>query len=376
MPKVNWTVTANDGATNYTDRVLSLNITGGREQYLDNYAGGQCVITIKNNDSIANTIEYGKRLSVAGTYGVGLFSCSFWVQKIDFDDYPGNTGLSTATLTCVDWISRAGRINANNFVLPQATTENQLFDFESENILPADMAVVSFGSLSTASATTYTGTVANYLNLLVTTERGYCFLLSNALYFVGRNYVSTLAPIATKIGRTPSTTRIAYQEFQRKAAGFEFINTATISPNGLASQTSINAAAVSTYGPAFYSSSTVDYNTTQASGNADWIVNSFSDPTQERFTCSFTDVAQNGTALESWLYQTYAGLGNSTVNFEYRPPGFVSDLSQNMVMEGYRINVTPEQTTFDLSFSPLTYYQFFTLNSSTLGILNTSRLGW
>jgi hypothetical protein len=47
-----------------------------------------------------------------------------------------------------------------------------------------------------------------------------------------------------------------------------------------------------------------------------------------------------------------------------------------MVMEGYKINVTPEQTTFDLSFSPLTYYQFFTLNSSTLGILDTSRLGW
>jgi hypothetical protein len=47
-----------------------------------------------------------------------------------------------------------------------------------------------------------------------------------------------------------------------------------------------------------------------------------------------------------------------------------------MVMEGYQINVTPEQTTFDLSFSPLTYYQFFTLDSSVLGKLNFSRLGW
>jgi hypothetical protein len=29
-----------------------------------------------------------------------------------------------------------------------------------------------------------------------------------------------------------------------------------------------------------------------------------------------------------------------------------------------------------LNLSPLTYYQFFTLDSSTLGILDTSRLGW
>jgi hypothetical protein len=375
MPKMIWTVTADGGATSFTSRVLSLSITGGREQYLDTYSGGQCVITIENNDNIAATIDYGKRLSVNATYGGGAFSCAFWVQKIDYDDHPGNTGLSTATLTCADWISRAGRIQATNFVLPETTTANQLDDFYSEDIVPADMAIVSFGSLSTASATTYTGTVANYLNLLVATERGYCFLSEGALYFIGRDYVSSLAPIATTIGRIPSTTRIAYQQFKRISAGFEFINTATVSPNGLASQTSINATAVSTYGPAFYSSSTVDYNTTQASGNADWIVNSFSDPRQERFTCSFSDVAQNGTALASWLSQCFLS-NNRTVNFEYRPPGFVSDLSQNLVMEGYRINVTPEQTTFDLSFSPLTYYQFFTLDSSVLGKLNFSRLGW
>lgn len=376
MPKMTWTVTADGGATSFTSRVLSLSITGGREQYLDTYSGGQCVITIQNNDNIADTIIYGKKLTVTGTQGVGVFKCDFWLQKIDYDDYPGNTGLSTATLICADWVSRAGRINANNFVLAEATTENQLFKFEFEDILPSDMSVVSYGSLSTASATTYTGTVSNYLNLLVTTERGYCFLSLGALYFVGRDYVSDLAPIATKIGRTTSTTKIAYQQFKRMAAGFEFINTATISPNGLASQTSTNNTSVSTYGPAFYSSSTVDYNTTQASGNADWIVNSFGDPTQLRYTCSFTDIAQNATALESWLYQTYIGLGNRTVNLEFRPPSYVSDLSENVVMEGYSINVTPEQTTFDLSFSPLQYYQFFTLNSTTLGILDTSRLGW
>jgi hypothetical protein len=40
------------------------------------------------------------------------------------------------------------------------------------------------------------------------------------------------------------------------------------------------------------------------------------------------------------------------------------------------MNATTEKTDFTVYFSPLTYYQFFTLNSSELGILDTSRLGW
>ncbi|CAB4163207.1 hypothetical protein UFOVP800_11 [uncultured Caudovirales phage] len=375
MPKMTWTVTADAGATSFTSRVLSLNITGGREQYLDTYSGGQCVFTINNNDNIAYTIQYGKKIEVKGAYSTGFFNCYFWVQKITYNDYPGNTGLSTATITCADWISRAGRINATNLVISQDLTGQQLESFEYPGILPSDMEVSTSGSQSTASGITYTGTVNNYLNLLVTTERGYCSLILGAINFVGRAYVSNRPPIATKIGRTTSSTRIAYQQFERIANGFEFINTATVSPNGLASQTSTNSTSVSTYGPAFYSSSTVDYTTTQASGNADWIVNNFGDPTAERFFCSFTDLAQNGTALTSWLNECFQNT-NSTVNLEYRPPGYVSDLSENVVMEGYTINVTPEQTTFDLSFSPLRYYQFFTLNSTTLGILDTSRLGW
>jgi hypothetical protein len=45
-------------------------------------------------------------------------------------------------------------------------------------------------------------------------------------------------------------------------------------------------------------------------------------------------------------------------------------------MEGWDINITPAQTTFNLSWSPQIYYQIFTLDSTTLGILDTSRLGW
>lgn len=378
MTKINWQIVY-DNVTDITDKVLSMNINQGREKYLDTYSGGSCTFTINNSSNYANTFTYGKIINVRSAFNSSTqFYCDFWVQEVTFNDYPGNTGLNTATITAVDWVGRSGRILANSLSLPQLSTGDQLqrFEISAGGPLPSDMAVDSglSGTGSIASATTYTGSVNNYLNLLVVTERGYVVLRGQSLTFVERPYVSSLLPIATTLGRTTSSTQIAYQTFERIQNGTQFINTATVEPAGLASQTSTNASSVSTYGAAAYSSSTVDYTTTQASGNADWIVNNFSDPASLRFACSLTDVAQNSTALTSWLTQCW-GSFNRSINLSYQVPGG-SSVTVPVVMEGASINVTPEQTTFDLSFSPLTYYQFFTLDSSVLGILDTSRLGW
>jgi Tfp pilus assembly protein PilV len=374
MPKVNWTVLA--GATDITSRVLSMNITVGREKYLDTYSGGQVNLTINNSANYAAGITYGTVIRVFSGTLDSEYLCDYWVQEVIYDDHPGNTGLNTATITAVDWISRAGRVNCDNFVVGFADTGLQmtLFTQAMGGPLPADMAVNYFRGDSSAPTITYTGTVNNYMNLLQTTERGYLILRYTNLNFIARDYVSQLAPIATTLGRTTSTSQIAYQTFERIQNGVQFINTATILPNGLASQTSTNSSSITTYGPAFYSSSTVDYDTTQAKGNADWIANNFSDPASLRFSCSLTDVAQNATALTSWLTQCW-GTFNRTINLSYQVPGG-SSVTTTVVMEGASINVTPEQTEFAMTFSPLQYYQFFTLDSSTLGILDTSRLGW
>ena len=380
MPKITWTVFQGvDGSgllTDITNKILSMNITQGRDKYLDDYSGGSCTFTINNSGDYASGITYGNEVQVRSD--AVLFYETFWVQEVVFNDYPGNTGLNTATITAVDWVGRAGRVLANNFAISQAFCGTQLKSFQSSlgGPLPSTMSVnlnLAIGG-SIAAATTYTGSVNNYLNLLNATERGYIFPYGSVLYFFDRALISSRPPIATTFGRTTSATQIAYENFERIQNGTQFINTATISPQGLASQTSVNSSAVATYGPASYSASTVDYTTTQALGNADWIANNFSNPSALRFKCSFSDRAQNGTALTAWLTDCFAN-NNPTVTFNYQAPGG-SPTSTNLVMEGWNINITPEQTRFDLSYSPLQYYQFFTLNSTTLGILNTSRLGW
>lgn len=373
MPKLTWTVLS--GATDITSKILSMNIQQGRDKYLDPYSGGSCTLTINNAGDYASGITYGTPIKVS-TNGTLEFNSWFWVQEVTFNDYPGNTGLNTATITAVDWMSRAGRILANAFSIASGdcATQADAFEQSAGGPLPADMVVLPtgpFGSL--ASATTYTGSVNNYFNLLMATERGSFFTQIDRLIFLSRSYVGA-SVIATTLGPTTSATQIAYSDVQRIQNGTQFINTATVSPDGLASQTVVNSASVTTYGAASYSSSTVDSTTTQAQGNAGWVANSFADPSALRFQCSLTDVAQNATALSSWMSQCW-GSDTRAITLSYRIPGG-SLTSVNVVLEGWDINVTPAQTIFNLSYSPLTYYQFFTLNSTTLGILDTSRLGW
>jgi hypothetical protein len=352
----------------------------GRTKYLDDYGAGTLTITINNSSNFVTNFSFNTLILLDTdrsdvTYGNDPGNV-YAVQEITFADHPGNVGLSTATLFCVDALGRAGRVQANALSLTEQTTGLQATQFTSLSggPLPSNVKISNLQTQSTASAQTYTGTVLNQLNFLNATERG--ILRTNRdsaagrINFYGRKQFEATTPVS--FGRTSSSSVIAYQEFARIQNGLSFINTATISPNGLASQTASNASSVSTYGATFYSSSTVDFNTTQGLGNAEWIVNTFSDPTDLRFEIRFSDRTQNDTA-----YTLFMILRDEILfNLAYRVPGAGSDTTELVALEGYSVNMTPEQTEWVLYLSPATYYQFFILDNTSLGILDTSRLGW
>jgi hypothetical protein len=366
--------------TEFTSQILSASMSYGRTKYLDDYGAGTLTITINNSANFITNFSFNTLILLDTdrsdvTYGSDPGNV-YSVQEITFSDYPGNVGLSTATLVCVDGLGRAGRVQANALSLTEQTTGLQATQFTSLSggPLPSSVKIRNLQTQSTASAQTYTGTVLNQLNILNATERG--ILRTNRdsaasrIDFYGRKQFEATTPVS--FGRTSSSSVIGYQQFARIQNGLSFINTATISPNGLASQTSTNASSVSTYGSTFYSSSTVDYNTTQAKGNAEWIANTFSDPTDLRFEIRFTDRAQNDTA-----YTLFMILRDDILfNLAYRVPGAGSDTTELVALEGYSVNMTPEQTEWVLYLSPATYYQFFILDNTFLGILDTSRLGW
>ena len=382
MATSNWQFNkTNYTGLDFTSKVLSATVKQGREKYLDPYSGGVMTFTINNTGNYATNFAFNDKIVLRRNGETSGFQDWWTIQEIDFNDYPGNTGMPTATITCVDALARAGRYQATAQALTQTTTWGQAAQFNGAP-LPSDLIVYTptgGGGNSTASAQTYTGTVLNQINSLNATERGVVSTgvrTTPGLQYIfpyARNQITNQTVTGWVIGRTSSTSSIAYDQFDRIQNGLQFFNTATIDALGLASQTETNATSVTTYGAAFFSSSTVDVDTTQADANASWLVNTFSDPASLRFVVSFTDLMQDAIPYYALMTQLPKQF---VVQLNYRIPGAGSDTSVQTVIEGWNLNITPAQTRWTLYLSPLTYYQFFTLDSSTLGILDTSRLGW
>jgi hypothetical protein len=378
MTKINWSFgRLTPSVIDVTSSVMSFSYTQGRQNYLDQYSGGTLTMTLKNQDNIAQYFIFNSTWELIDDIATSAAQ-TFWCQDVTFNDYPGNTGLSTITVSLVDVLARNGRNVVANVALTQKITTQQLEDLWETPAYKIGNVDYSGGS-STAAAITYSGSMLNYLNLITQTEKGLLYLFGDVVLLVGRNRVAGSFFGGYSFTRNaPTASAISYSGIDHDLAGLNFMNNVTTSPNGLASQTATNSTSVTAYGNAEQTVSTVDATTTQALGLAQWLSSSQSDPDAQKWSISFQDIPQNATALGRFLVSFYGLLGyeNRVWNLVYRVPGAGSDTTVQVAIEGVSVNARPEQTLFTVYFSPLTYYQFFTLNSSTLGILDTSRLGW
>lgn len=380
MTKISWQIYNDRTATYYQNIILSASYQYGRQGYLDNYAGQSISITIKNQANESANFQLNDWISLTGDLGVyQAYYQSFWVTAINYDDYPGNTGLSTATIIASDSMHRLGRVLGKSDTLSAGTTGAQIESMDTKSSWPPNITTFSFNTSSQASAATVTQSWNNQINLLQTTEKGIlAYSSGRAIRLQGRAHIQNMKSTIS-LTRTATATNIGYQTFSRLGYGQTFVNTAEITPAGLGTSTGTNTASITLYGQNGITQSTVDANATQAQGNADWTGQALSDPTVLRFECGFNDLSQNETVLKDFLQAVTGnpGVFAQPVNdLVYRVPGAGSDTTVTVLVEGWSLNITPEQTNFNFYLSPLTYYQFFTLNSSTLGILDTSRLGW
>jgi hypothetical protein len=359
-----------------TDSVMSFSYTQGRQNYLDQYSGGTLSVTLKNQTNIAQYFTFNSVWILAEDDTSS--EQYFWCQDVTFNDYPGNTGLSTITVSLVDVLARNGRNVVSNVVLAQADTIGQLQTlWRTAPFQIGDFDGSGPGS-STAAAITYSGSMLNYFNLIDQTEKSLVNYYGASTFMTRRNSVWLLGSGFSFTRNASSATAISYNSFSHDKAGLNFMNNVTVNPNGLASQTATNSASLTAYGNAAQSVSTVDATTTQALGLAQWLSGSQSDPEAQIWSVGFQDISQNQTITERWVETIMNPIGNNRRlwNLVYRVPGAGSDTTLLVAIEGVSINATPEKTDFTVYFSPATYYQFFVLNSGEFGILNTSRLGW
>ncbi len=127
MTKINWSlIRYAPSSVDVTSSVLSFSYTQGRRNYLDSYSGGILNVTLNNQSNVAQYFGFNNIFTLSEP--VTGYECSFWVQNVVFNDYPGNTGMSTITVSLADVLARNGRNVVNNVSLTQKATLNQLED--------------------------------------------------------------------------------------------------------------------------------------------------------------------------------------------------------------------------------------------------------
>jgi hypothetical protein len=377
-----WKFKYGAGLTDFTNNVLSFSGFLGRQNFTDNYGGGSFNITIKNQTNLSSNFARGTSIQIQ--FANGNLFVGGKVIGLDYDDYQGNTGLSTATITCQDSIMEMGKWNLQNFagyienqtVLQAKYTNN----FYTGYLIPEVLGIGS-GLSRAALVNPYNGSVLSRLNLLNNCERGQLVAYGANLFFMSRQAVQSISPVS--FNRSVSSDySVAYTDIRRFNSYDNFMNQVTV--NSIQSDgTAIvgfgnNTSSQTTNGTSGYQFDSVDYDTTQVTGLAQWLSNVQGDPTLLRFEVDFDDASASKTAIYNFLYSATGAFTQPirATNLNWRVPGAGSDTTTTTMFEGFSFSGTPSMTTYTGYFSPFTVYQYFILDSTLQGILDTSRLGW
>lgn len=372
MGKLSWTVGIKPfiGATTYyTDKVLSISYMNGRKSYLDEFTGNSIRVTLNNQTNVAANFTFGAQLVLNDTL-------SFIVTGVEFDDYPGNTGMSTCTVTASDYLQASGR--TVGWYTVALTAAKALAQIDTLYGIFGNTDIVRNGGSADADAYNYNGTLLQRFQQSLTLESsGAVQLYGTRVYVSGREQNNGTYFRTTFTRATSTGTNVSYANIRRDRADLKFANQMTVQSPTDADVTAFDSSSTSLYGIYADSVSIVDTTTDGATGLAQWLAYSRSDPSMQTFEIDVVDTSQSNDALTQILTLWEADTAQAKVHdLVYRVPGAGSDTTEVVFLEGTQINVTPTQTRLSYYFSPMTLYQFFLLDNSTQGILDTSRLGW
>ena len=381
MSAEQWIFRYGGSFTIFTSSVLSFNGTQGRETYIDNYAGGSFNITINNNNNEAANFVRGTNVQILFSDGTTVF-IEGKVIGVSFDDYQGNTGLSTATISCQDALTEAGKYNLQDFtgyVANWTTLQAQQTNFSISGLSTPEVVAVGQGLTLANTVTSYNGTILDRLNLLNNTERGQLVVYANLIKFLSR--AEALAVNTVSFHRTTSSsTSISYTDIRRINSFDTFMNQVSVTFYNAAGLLfgpffGNNTSSQSAYGVSGYSLPTADLNPLYSIGLSSWLAYVQGDPNLLRFEIDFDDATASNAAILSFMKNATVDVDRNT-SVTWRLPGAGSDTTTDVVFEGFSFSGTPSQTFYTAYFTPLSVYQYFILDSSTQGILDTSRLAW
>ena len=374
MAKIPWVFKNDTTSATFTTSVLSANYMYLRQSYKDYFAGSALTITIKNQANEAAGFTLNDRVDLYYMDGATkVWDQKYWVDEIQFTDYPGNVGLSTATITCVDWLARAARVLGNSTLIPSTSTSQQVarLSYALGGPLPSDMTVGSAVGNSIGAAYLVTESCVNFIQISQLTENGSCAMYDNRFQLNPRS--ALVMATHAEFGRTPSASVLGYQTFDRIRAGQSMINEVEVN-YGPATTSWTNYDSSNIYGR--YSENVQSNNTGAIPAQTLAKMRSLyqGNPTTQRYIFSFDDLTNDSTLMAQWLY-LYKTQGAFTYDLNYLVPGDSVETTEMIRLEGVHIDLTPERTIFTVYASPARYYDMFVLGTQ-MGVLGKDYLGW
>ena len=377
MAKINWIFQNQTTGNTFTTSVMSANYMYLRQSYKDYYSGSNLVLTIKNQSNEAAGFSLNDRIFVyfEDSSGNDIWNQNYYVDEIEFEDYPGNTGLSTATIVCQDWLARAARVFGGGISLPAANSLDQLDYFSNgggfTGPLPPGMTVTGGSGVSQCPAVVWSDSVINKIQINQLTENASIGLVFQRCELFQRSDISLSNK---KFGPNAAANTVVYQTFKRIRAGQNQINYVETTST-LGTVTATNSTSTTAYGKYAEEVTSADSTLTQQTGLTEFRANTQADPLSTRFELTVLDIANDRDILDPTI-ESYKGFITPINNLVYRVPGAGSDTTVKVKLEGMNVAISPSSTVFTFYFSPAEYYTMFILNSSDFGILNTDRLGW
>ena len=181
----------------------------------------------------------------------------------------------------------------------------------------------------------------------------------------------------------PTGTELTYNEVQTGWNHDDIRNQATVTGQfaGATEQTATNTTSINKYG---VSAVTVNQSAANSDSYALDVANRWA-KMWDAAVYGATTVTLRHSRIASKCadaaYERYAdlldvrcGLWN-TANIEYTPTGAAATVTDNRVLFGRTIRVTPSDTVIDLNLVPTGNYMYFELDSTALGVLDQNRLG-
>ena len=363
MAKLTWKIeNYTQGNLDITQYVRSLTFTHGRQNAVSPYNGGAFSFTMTNDNGqvLFAQVQDFIRIFVKGS-GAYEFAFTGYVTQRTYQDGQGQGLDSTVTISGVDSVALFGPINE---ILIGESNVNDLLDDYSAAVYFAQLTGLT--DLGMTSAITATNGIQS-INNVIAPDGG---VVSRNLYFSPSEFDSIVQSNFT-FDNTISATKIGYQTFQRvegSANGTFFTAAAVTIANDGTTTTSIALPAFY-FGQRWLTITSAEYD---PSTTAEWYANAFSDPNDYTLFLSFTDVAQNATALDFLPEKLFDIQHWSNVSFT--PPGGVAETGY-FWPEQVTVTVTPEKTSVDLIMSPISYYGRFMLDDAVFGVLDVDRLG-